>query len=155
MLPEKMPTYHSIDQAWHGGQNPYRAPPRIRRSFDLLIVFLLSITAWLPHFSLAADEPRGHRFLYVATPGIRNELKYGGHGMLVSDIIDGHKFVRRIRTAGFAEDGQPDNVKGICASAPLQRLYVSTIGALISFDLTTDAIVWEKQYDDCYANPST
>src|SRR6266481_2332933 len=83
------------------------------------------------------------RLLYVAAPGIRDYLQYGGHGILVFDIDDGHKFVRRIASAGLNAKGQPDNVKGICASVSLQRLYVSTIGELISFDLTTDAIVWE------------
>ena len=105
------------------------------------------MAALLPHFCRGADEGAARRYLYVATPGIRNELKYGGHGVLVFDIGNGHRFVRRIRSAGFAENGQPDNVKGICASVSLQRLYVSTIRELISFDLATDAIVWEKKYD--------
>lgn len=122
-------------------------PSRIRRLFDLHVVFMIAVAAGLPRFSLAADGPRERHYLYVATPGIRNELKYGGHGVLVFDIEDGHKFVRRIRSAGLAENGRPDNVKGICASAPLQRLYVSTIGELVSFDLTTDTIMWEKKYD--------
>jgi hypothetical protein len=122
-------------------------PSSIRRSLDLLVLFLIAVTAFLPQLSLAADEPRERHFLYVAVPGIRNDLKYGGHGVLVFDIDDGHKFVRRIRSAGFKENNLPDNVKGICASVSLQRLYVSTIGELISFDLTTDAIVWEKKYD--------
>jgi len=119
---------------------------RIRRPFDLYVVFLSAILAWLPSVSTAAEEPRERHLLYVATPGIRNELKYGGHGVLVFDIEAGHQFVRRVPSAGFAENGQPDNLKGICASASLQRLYVSTIGKLISFDLTTNAIVWEKKY---------
>jgi len=122
-------------------------PTRIRRSFDLHVVFLSAILAWLPTVSSAAEEAPERHLLYVATPGIRNELKYGGHGVLVFDIRAGHQFVRRIPSAGLAENGQPDNVKGICASASLQRLYVSTIGELISFDLTTDAIVWQKKYD--------
>ena len=36
-----------------------------------------------------ADEPaktKTSRLLYVASPGIRNELAYGGHGLLVFDI---------------------------------------------------------------------
>lgn len=119
-------------------------PSSIRGWIDLHMMFLIAFAALLPHFSVAAEEQRERRFLYVATPGIRNDLKYGGHGVLVFDIDDGHKFVRRIRSSGFKENNQPDNVKGICASVSLQRLYVSTIGELISFDLTTDAIVWEK-----------
>ncbi|MFO1020038.1 MAG: hypothetical protein U0903_05005 [Planctomycetales bacterium] len=36
--------------------------------------------------------------LYVAVPGIRNYLEFGGHGIVVFDIDNGHKFVRRIPT---------------------------------------------------------
>jgi hypothetical protein len=53
----------------------------------------------------------------VATPGIRNYLEYGGHGLLVFDVDDGHRFLRRIPTAGLDGRGRPDNVKGVCASA--------------------------------------
>jgi DNA-binding beta-propeller fold protein YncE len=108
---------------------------------------LLLVSTLLPHFARAADEARERHFLYVAEPGIRNDLQYGGHGVLVFDIEDGHKFVRRIASSGLDAKGKPDNVKGICASVSQQRLFVSTIGSLISFDLKTDAIVWEKKYD--------
>ncbi len=108
---------------------------------------LIIVAALLPHFSAAADDALQRRFLYVAEPGIRNDLQYGGHGVLVFDIEDGHKFVRRIASSGLDEKGKPSNVKGVCASVSQQRLFVSTIGSLISFDLTTDAIVWEKKYD--------
>ena len=99
------------------------------------------------HFSAAAEDAGPHRYLYVAVPGIRNDLKFGGHGVLVFDIDADHRLVRRIASAGLDAKGQPDNVKGICASVSLQRLFVSTIGELISFDLGRDAIVWEKKYD--------
>jgi len=96
----------------------------------------------------AADAKPAHgRFLYVAVPGIRNYLEYGGHGVLVYDIDAGHKLVRRIPSAGLADDGKPDNVKGICASAATGRLYVSTIKALQCYDLLTDKILWEKTYE--------
>ena len=87
------------------------------------------------------------RFLYVATPGIRDYLEYGGHGVLVFDLDHGHRFVRRIASSGFSDAGKPLNVKGICASAATQRLYVSNTKSLICFDLTTDQILWEKNYD--------
>src|SRR4051794_30286757 len=70
------------------------------------------------------------RRLYVATPGIRNYLEYGGHGLLVFDIDDGHKFVKRIPLAGLNAEGKPDNVKGVCASASTGLAYVSTIRTL-------------------------
>jgi DNA-binding beta-propeller fold protein YncE len=124
---------------------------RIRR---LLITCTALLAILAPSHSaarlVAADEPaqkETRHLLYVATPGIRNYLRYGGHGVLVFDIDDGHKFVRRIKSAGLDEQGVPINVKGICASVPLKRLYVSTIKSLICFDLTSDAILWEKTYD--------
>ncbi|HKS38372.1 MAG TPA: hypothetical protein VJW76_14355 [Verrucomicrobiae bacterium] len=80
-------------------------------------------------------------------PGIRNYLEYGGHGVLVFDIDNGHKFVRRIPARGLDEKGQPLNVKGICASAVTKRLYVSTLQFLTCFDLTTERILWEKSYE--------
>jgi DNA-binding beta-propeller fold protein YncE len=87
------------------------------------------------------------RFLYAAVPGIRDYLEYGGHGVLVFDIDRGHRFVRRIKAAGLDDTGKPVNVKGIAASAATQRLYVSTIRSLTSFDLLTDKILWEKSYE--------
>lgn len=96
---------------------------------------------------IAAAEPADGRYLYVAVPGIRNYLEYGGHGVLVYDIDHGHKLVRRIPAAGgFNEKGEHSNVKGICASAATNRLYVSTIRTLQCFDLLTDRILWEKTY---------
>ena len=87
------------------------------------------------------------RYLYVAVPGIRDYLGYGGHGILVFDINDHHRFVKRIPTAGFHPDKTPSNVKGIAVSIPLNSLFVSTLESLQRIDLTTDKIVWEKFYD--------
>src|SRR2546426_5911536 len=55
--------------------------------------------------------------LYVATPGIRDYLEYGGHGILVFDINSRHKFVKRIPSAGLDEERRPPNLKGIAACA--------------------------------------
>jgi len=84
------------------------------------------------------------KLLYVAAPGIRNYLEHGGHGILVFDINDGHKFVKRILSAGFDTNGVPLNVKGICASAATARLYVSTLQTLMCFDLVSDKLLWEN-----------
>src|SRR5262249_12570133 len=102
--------------------------------------------------SLAAEGkaavPSGERrLLYVAAPGIRDYLEYGGHGVLVFDIDAGYRFLKRIPSAGTNEQGKPLNVKGVCASAATKRLYVSTIRSLICFDLMTDKILWEKSYE--------
>ena len=102
------------------------------------------IVAGLIHTGCAADE---RRLLYVAVPGVRNYLEYGGHGLLVFDIDDGHRFVKRIPTAGLGEDGKPLNVKGVCASAATKRIYISTITTLLSLDLVSEQVLWEKAYD--------
>jgi hypothetical protein len=87
------------------------------------------------------------RYLYVATPGIRDYLEYGGHGLLVFDIDHGHKFVKRIPLAGLNAKGKPDNVKGICASADTRRVYVTTTQTMTCLDLVTEKILWEKAYE--------
>ena len=88
-----------------------------------------------------------HRYLYVATPGTRDYLGYGGHGVLVFDINNHHRFVKRIPTLGYHGNGEPSNVKGIAVSVPLNSLYVSTLESLERIDLSTDSMVWEKKFD--------
>ncbi|MCI0352293.1 MAG: hypothetical protein L0Z53_22980, partial [Acidobacteriales bacterium] len=95
----------------------------------------------------ASDQPGERRFLYAATPGIRNYLEYGGHGLLVFDIDKGHKFVKRIPTAGVDESGKPLNVKGICASAATKRIHISTIKTLMCLDMTSEKLLWERSYE--------
>ena len=87
------------------------------------------------------------RYLYVAVPGIRDYLGYGGHGILVFDIDNHHRFVKRIATKGLHPDKTPSNVKGIAVSIPLNSIYVSTIESLQRIDLTTEKLVWEKQFE--------
>jgi DNA-binding beta-propeller fold protein YncE len=86
------------------------------------------------------------RYLYVATPGIRDYLGFGGHGVLVFDMDNNHRFVRRIKTQGLHPNGTPSNVKGIAVSVALNSLYVSTLESLQRIDLSTDKIVWEKNF---------
>jgi DNA-binding beta-propeller fold protein YncE len=95
----------------------------------------------------AAAGPGLHRFLYVAEPGIRDYLEYGGHGLLVFDIDHGHRFIRRIPTGGLDEKGKPLNVKGVCASAISKRIYISTTRTILCLDLISDKLLWEKSYD--------
>jgi hypothetical protein len=98
-------------------------------------------------WAAADDAPTNRRFLHVGVPGIRNYLEFGGHGLLVFDINDGHKFVRRIPTAGLDEAGKPRNVKGVCASAATKRVHISTTHTLMSLDLETGRLLWEKPYE--------
>src|SRR5258708_12919887 len=95
----------------------------------------------------ADDVAPVRRLLYVAVPGIRNYLEYGGHGLLVFDIDDGHKFVRRIPIGGLDENNQPRNVKGICASATTRRVHISTTHTLMCLDLVSERLLWETPYE--------
>src|SRR5215475_380761 len=89
----------------------------------------------------------GRRLLYVAAPGIRDYLEYGGHGILVFDIDHNHQFVKRYPSAGLDEKGHPLNVKGICANAGTRRLYVTTTRTIMCFDLVSGKLLWEKAYE--------
>ena len=87
----------------------------------------------------------GRRLLYVAEPGIRNYVDYGGVGVLVFDVGANYRFVRRIPTWDIAQGQEPENVKGIAASARTSRLYVTTLRHVACFDLLTDRLLWDKQ----------
>jgi DNA-binding beta-propeller fold protein YncE len=113
--------------------------------------FIRGMYSLLAALALSGQAPiEEKRFLYVAVPGIRNEVEHGGVGVLVFDIDKGHKFVRRIPTWTVAEGEKPEDVKGIAANAATGRLYVSTNKRLVAFDLHTDKKIWQRTYDgDC------
>ena len=110
-----------------------------------LPIFLLLLT-WMTMLVSSCHATERH-LLYVATPGIRNYLEYGGHGLLVFDIDRGHQFVKRIPTGGINDEGQPINVKGICASADSRLIHISTITSLVCLDMVTEKLLWEREYD--------
>jgi hypothetical protein len=112
--------------------------------------FLVTTAAALltPAVQLAAAAAAKERhLLYVAEPGIRNYVRYGGIGVLVYDIGAGYTFVKRIPTWDLAEGKEPENVKGVAASAKTGKLYVSTIKRIACFDLLTERKVWEKELE--------
>ena len=113
----------------------------------LIWVFvLLAPTIFLQLPATPRPENDQHR-LYVAVPGIRNDLEYGGVGLLVYDIDSGYKFIKRIATWEVSPGQAAENVKGIAANAMTGKLYVSTIKRVACFDLTTEKKVWERSYD--------
>jgi len=120
----------------------------ILKLFGLIILFA-SANKLSAHNHAAAGTPPANikRYLYVAVPGIRDYLGYGGHGILVFDIDNNHRFVRRIETKGFHPDKSPSNVKGIAVSLPLNSIYISTLESLQRIDLTTEKVVWEKSFE--------
>ena len=123
-----------------------------RIAFIIRAIFLLALCGLFSTISVqptevVAQKSGERRLLYVATPGIRNYLEFGGHGLLVFDIDDGHKLLKRIKTSGFDKAGKPLNVKGIVANAKTNRVYISTTETLQCIDLLTEKILWEKPYE--------
>jgi DNA-binding beta-propeller fold protein YncE len=107
----------------------------------LLIAFTLLLTIAAARW----PAPSQHHYLYVSEPGIRNYVEYGGVGVLVYDIDAGYKFLRRIPSQVVPAGQEPENVKGIAASAATGRLYVTTIKRLMAFDLRNDKKLWDRE----------
>lgn len=101
----------------------------------------IAFVAWTGLYSHADNR----RFLYVAAPGIRDYLEFGGAGILVFDIDNQHKFVKRIATPASAKE-KPENVKGVCACAKTKRLYFTTLTRLYCLDLVTEKPLWDRDY---------
>jgi DNA-binding beta-propeller fold protein YncE len=96
----------------------------------------------------AAAAAKEHHYLYAASPGIRNYLEYGGMGIVVFDIEDHYKPVRRIPTWDPPGPGQQaENVKGIEADAARGVIFVSTIKRVGAFDAITGKKLWDREYE--------
>jgi hypothetical protein len=106
---------------------------------------LLSVMLAVLCPNLHATEPKAgdRHLLYVAVPGIRDYLQFGGAGILVFDMDQGHRFIKRIATPA-SRIAKPENIKGICASSATGRLYFTTLTKLYCLDLTTEKTLWEK-----------
>ena len=111
----------------------------------VLILFAITCCSSISPRPIAVSTV--HHYLYVAAPGVRNLLQYGGHGLLVFDMDNGFKFIKRIPTGGLDDKGQPSNVKGIAVSLYTHCIYISTIKSMLCLDLLTEKLVWEKFYD--------
>ena len=99
----------------------------------------------LPSHPAATVEER--HLLYVAVPGLRNYVEYGGAGILVYDMDQGHRLVKRIPTLDVPAGAQPENVKGVAAHAGTGRIYISTPKRVAAFDLGTERLVWNREYE--------
>ena len=115
---------------------------RLRRPAETVVRKLLC--AILAGCCLGASPAKERRLLYVASPGIRNYVEWGGKGILVYDIDRGHSFVKRIPSPFDDPGGKVENVKGVCASAATRRLYITTLSRLACIDLVTERPLWVK-----------
>src|SRR5579859_3406224 len=94
-----------------------------------------------------ASSGNTKHLLYVASPGIRKYVEYGGVGILVFDIDNGYRFVKRIPTWTFLPGQKVENVKGIAASAKTGRVYVTSLSRMMALDAVTGKVLWDRAYD--------
>jgi len=106
-----------------------------------------SLLALLLAVSTLPAAGKDKHYLYVASPGIRNYVEHGGVGVLVFDIDDGYKFVKRIPTWDVPAGKEPQNVKGIAASGKTGRVYVTNLTRIIAIDAVSGKTLWDKEYD--------
>jgi len=85
-------------------------------------------------------------FIYAAVPDSDADADRSIR-ILVFDIANGHRLVRRIPLWPAARADEAETVRGIAAHPPSGRVYISTTKRLAAIDLGTDRVVWEKNYD--------
>ena len=109
------------------------------RNLLLTICCLLTFSSTLN----AQDQSGLKRYLYLSTPDAAQvEGQADGAGILIFDIDDGHKLVRRIDIPEFTE-----GTRGFAANLATHSAYFSTQGPRIgAFDLETDQITWQQNY---------
>src|SRR5881227_3717573 len=115
----------------------------IRHFAQVLLVLSLAASIGPVRAPAAAEQ----HLLYVANPGTRNYVQYGGVGISVFDADNGYKFVRRIPTWDVPAGKDPENVKGIAASAKTGRVYVTSLNRMIAIDAISGKRIWDKTYE--------
>ncbi len=114
-------------------------------SYPAMILLLVSFPFSMSPVPMRAEAEQ--HLLYVASPGVRNYVEYGGVGVLVFDVDKGYKFVRRIQTWSVPDGSKPENVKGIAASATTGRVYVTALNRMIAIDAISGKKIWDRTYD--------
>ena len=83
------------------------------------------------------------RYLYASSPDASQKEGRSGNGILIFDIDNGHKLVRRIPIPIFEE-----GIRGFAGNLKTHRVYFSTSNRRLGcFDLETEKVVWEKVYE--------
>ena len=101
------------------------------------------VTLFLAIATLASGQSPVKRYLYISTPDAAQKDYRSGQGILVFDIDQGHKFVRRIDIPAFSE-----GLRGFTGNLKTHSAYFSTSNRRVgAFDLETEKIVWDKTYE--------
>jgi hypothetical protein len=103
----------------------------------LLVALGFSVT------TLVSGQSGTKRYIYMSMPDAAQQEGRSGSGVLVFDIDDGHKLVKRISVPRF-EAG----TRGFTANKASHSLYFSMSGGRVGrIDLETEKVVWDKTYD--------
>jgi DNA-binding beta-propeller fold protein YncE len=109
------------------------------------VIGLALIGAALGTPRLPAQQEQRH--LYVALPGSDDAEPDRSIRILVFDITNAHRLVRRIPLWPAARGDDAEAVRGTAANVRTGRFYISTTRRLAAIDLKTDTIVWERSYE--------
>ncbi|MCP5117764.1 MAG: hypothetical protein GY953_43635, partial [bacterium] len=106
-------------------------------------VFLGLVAILLSAATLASGQSTTKRYLYMSQPDGSQKEGRSGAGIMIFDIDDGHKFVRRIEIPIFEE-----GLRGFAGNLKTHSVYYSTTNRRLgAFDLETEKVVWDKTYD--------
>jgi DNA-binding beta-propeller fold protein YncE len=93
-------------------------------------------------------RPRGRHLLYVTVPGSLERPGWSsGVGIVVLDVSDNYRFVKRIPTWEYAGSMSPEQISGVAASPVTNLIYVAARGRLGAIDMGTDKMVWSVTLD--------
>jgi DNA-binding beta-propeller fold protein YncE len=93
-------------------------------------------------------RPRGRHLLYVTVPGSLERPGWSsGVGIVVLDVDDNYRFVKRIPTWEYAGSMSPEQISGVAASPVTNLIYVAARGRLGAIDMGTDKMVWSVTLD--------
>ena len=113
------------------------------RILAMAVAFLLA-TASLSFADSEVKDSKTKRYLYMSTPdGAQKIGRAEGAGIMIFDIDDGHKLVRRIDIPIFSE-----GLRGFAGNLKNHSVYYSSTNhRLGAFDLETEKVVWEKTFE--------
>ena len=102
-----------------------------------LVALVLSVT------TLTHGQSDLKRYIYMSMPDAAQKEGRSGTGILVFDIDDGHKLVKRINVPELEK-----GTRGFAASKAAHSAFYSMSGGRVGrFDLETEKVVWDKTFD--------
>jgi DNA-binding beta-propeller fold protein YncE len=93
-------------------------------------------------------RPHARQLLYVTLPGTLEDAAWrNGIGIVVLDVNDNYRFIKRIPAIDIPASMSPEQVSGVTAHPATNMIYVAYRGRMAAFDLATEKLVWEQTYD--------